>query len=82
MASRSVTETILPPGAAAPPPPPPPPSPVQITSGSTPPQPLQGDSSVFDVSRAGAPAPNEILSQQLVRRLWQVHRTASGISEV
>jgi hypothetical protein len=64
MASRSVTETILPPGAAAPPPPPPPPSPVQITSGSTPPQPLQGDSSVFDFSRAGAPAPNEILSQQ------------------
>jgi hypothetical protein len=32
MASRSVTETILPPGAAAPPPPPPP-SPVASPSG-------------------------------------------------
>jgi hypothetical protein len=41
----------------------PPPPPASITSGSAPPQPLPGDSSVVDFSRAGAPAPNEILSQ-------------------
>jgi hypothetical protein len=34
-----------------------------VTSGSTPPQSLSGDSSVFDVSRAGAPAETVNLSQ-------------------
>jgi hypothetical protein len=36
---------------------------ISVTSGSTPPQPLPGDSSVFDVSRAGAPAEIVNLSQ-------------------
>jgi hypothetical protein len=47
---------------------------------STPPQPLPGDSSVVDFSRAGAPAPNEILSQQAGSAPLAGPSAASGIS--
>jgi hypothetical protein len=76
--SSSVDAAIA--GAAAPPPASAPAAPPSITSGSTPPQSLPGDSSVVDFSRAGAPAPNEILSQQAGSAPLAGPSAASGIS--